>query len=437
MMARVLLLLFLSLLASLGLADSQTLRVLLVTGNGGNNKALRNTEILTVRKSGNKSVLTSEIGEPFIYPHNNTAWDETDKSYFGSCFMTQIGRKSEYLLQWAHRTFTYGVETGWNEVNSSDFSLESEEVKRGYSAIAWDNGFIIAGFEEGQGDWVDQFIQTNKTPTLEKRRLGGIPGGHGTNSRKGLRHHTMIKTGNNSFVITGGEDDSSDFFDGAYEGTIDNNGTLRFKTLQPLLTARREHCSFVLANKLFVVGGMNQQVLKTTEYLDLDLHQRLDDSSSWQFGPDLPFPLREMTCESNNAFALIIGGIRGSSGSPSKKVVLMTSDLKFKELGNLKQKRRSHVSVVLPMIEESPTPTTISTPGPTSSEKPAISRRESMTEESVTCTWSDWTSCSYYCGQTPVPTQQQVLVDAQPKSMKALCEIPEKNCSSSIKCTGN
>ena len=49
-------------------------------------------------------------------------------------------------------------------------------------------------------------------------------------------HHKMTKTGNSSFVITGGEDDSSnlfdsDFFDGAYEGTIDNNGTLTFKIL--------------------------------------------------------------------------------------------------------------------------------------------------------------------------------------------------------------
>ena len=59
-----------------------------------------------------------------------------------------------------------------------------------------------------------------------------------------------------------------------------------------------------------------------------------------------------------------------------------------------------------------------------------------MTQESVNCTWSEWSSCSYYCGQPRVPSKQQVLVDAKPKSMKAMCQTPKENCSRSIKCTG-
>ena len=113
----------------------------------------------------------------------------------------------------------------------------------------------------------------------------------------------------------------------------------------------------------------------------------------------------------------------------------------------LKKKRHGHVSVVLPPLESSSS-TTLSTeelakattlPAITTmreEEIRTVKAREVMTEETVNCTWSEWSSCSYFCGQPRVPTKQQVLVDVQPKSMKAMCQTPKENCSRSIKCTG-
>ena len=59
------------------------------------------------------------------------------------------------------------------------------------------------------------------------------------------------------------------------------------------------------------------------------------------------------------------------------------------------------------------------------------------------CRWSeDWSSCSYYCGDRSVQTQEQALVDASPKGSEDMCEKLEgekhvKPCGENITCTGN
>ena len=52
------------------------------------------------------------------------------------------------------------------------------------------------------------------------------------------------------------------------------------------------------------------------------------------------------------------------------------------------------------------------------------------------CHYSDWSSCSYYCGDPPVEKRYQTLVDASPKESRALCLPKEEPCGN-IDCTGN
>ena len=54
----------------------------------------------------------------------------------------------------------------------------------------------------------------------------------------------------------------------------------------------------------------------------------------------------------------------------------------------------------------------------------------------VDCNWSDWSSCSYYCGGDPkIETKYKTLLDVRPKGSKALCKIPQQPCGT-IACTG-
>ena len=54
----------------------------------------------------------------------------------------------------------------------------------------------------------------------------------------------------------------------------------------------------------------------------------------------------------------------------------------------------------------------------------------------VECRWSDWSSCSYYCGDPKVETRYKALVDVNPKGSRAMCAIPQEECGT-ISCTGN
>ena len=50
------------------------------------------------------------------------------------------------------------------------------------------------------------------------------------------------------------------------------------------------------------------------------------------------------------------------------------------------------------------------------------------------CRWSDWSSCSYYCGDPRVETRFKSLVEVVPKGEAAQCEIPQEKCA--VSCTG-
>ena len=53
----------------------------------------------------------------------------------------------------------------------------------------------------------------------------------------------------------------------------------------------------------------------------------------------------------------------------------------------------------------------------------------------VECRWSEWSSCSYYCGDPKVETSSKALVEVVPKGSAALCEIPQRPCGEDIQCT--
>ena len=50
------------------------------------------------------------------------------------------------------------------------------------------------------------------------------------------------------------------------------------------------------------------------------------------------------------------------------------------------------------------------------------------------CRWSDWSSCSYYCGDPRVETRFKSLVEVVPKGEAAQCGMPQEKCDTA--CTG-
>ena len=51
------------------------------------------------------------------------------------------------------------------------------------------------------------------------------------------------------------------------------------------------------------------------------------------------------------------------------------------------------------------------------------------------CRYSDWSSCSYYCGDPPVETRYQVLVE-DTKESRAMCPLLKEKPCETIACTG-
>ena len=62
-------------------------------------------------------------------------------------------------------------------------------------------------------------------------------------------------------------------------------------------------------------------------------------------------------------------------------------------------------------------------------------RGPSNNPSKVYCSYSGWSSCSYYCGELPVEKRNKTLVDARPKESRALCPLHEEECGA-ITCTG-
>ena len=52
------------------------------------------------------------------------------------------------------------------------------------------------------------------------------------------------------------------------------------------------------------------------------------------------------------------------------------------------------------------------------------------------CHYSNWTSCSYFCGDEKEKFTYRVLLDDSPKA-RAECPIPKKPCDESVNCTGD
>ena len=52
------------------------------------------------------------------------------------------------------------------------------------------------------------------------------------------------------------------------------------------------------------------------------------------------------------------------------------------------------------------------------------------------CHYSNWTSCSYFCGDEKEDYSYRALLDDTPKA-RAECPIPKKPCDESVICTGD
>ena len=52
------------------------------------------------------------------------------------------------------------------------------------------------------------------------------------------------------------------------------------------------------------------------------------------------------------------------------------------------------------------------------------------------CHYSNWTSCSYFCGDKKEEFSYRALLDDTPKA-RAECPIPKKPCDESVVCTGD
>ena len=52
------------------------------------------------------------------------------------------------------------------------------------------------------------------------------------------------------------------------------------------------------------------------------------------------------------------------------------------------------------------------------------------------CHYSNWTSCSYFCGDEKEEFSYRALLDDSPKA-RGECPIPKKPCNESVVCTGN
>ena len=61
----------------------------------------------------------------------------------------------------------------------------------------------------------------------------------------------------------------------------------------------------------------------------------------------------------------------------------------------------------------------------------SVSERGSVAAE---CRWSDWSNCSYFCGDPRVETKFKSLVEVVPKGEAAQCAIPQEKCA--VDCTG-
>jgi len=53
----------------------------------------------------------------------------------------------------------------------------------------------------------------------------------------------------------------------------------------------------------------------------------------------------------------------------------------------------------------------------------------------VDCHYSDWSSCSYYCGEPPVEKRYETLVEAIPKELRAMCPLNTEAKCGTIACT--
>ena len=68
---------------------------------------------------------------------------------------------------------------------------------------------------------------------------------------------------------------------------------------------------------------------------------------------------------------------------------------------------------------------------------PLTVRGPANNSSKVDCHYSDWSSCSYYCGEQKVETRYKTLVEAIPKELRAMCPLNTEAECGTIACTGN
>ena len=67
---------------------------------------------------------------------------------------------------------------------------------------------------------------------------------------------------------------------------------------------------------------------------------------------------------------------------------------------------------------------------------PLTVRGPTDNSDKVECRYSDWSSCSYYCGEPKVETKNKTLV-GDTKESNSVCPLLEKLPCGTIACTGN
>ena len=67
---------------------------------------------------------------------------------------------------------------------------------------------------------------------------------------------------------------------------------------------------------------------------------------------------------------------------------------------------------------------------------PLTVRGSTINSIKVDCHYSDWSSCSYYCGEPKVETKNKTLV-GDTKESNSVCPLLEKLPCGTIACTGN
>ncbi|HOY32413.1 MAG TPA: right-handed parallel beta-helix repeat-containing protein [Bacteroidales bacterium] len=137
---------------------------------------------------------------------------------------------------------------------------------------------------------------------------------NGTNLPMPLWGHTADFV-NGYIVITGGSNqDDTTAINNVYSVRVEPNGELTTFTAQPSLGIKRnQHATAVYDNRLFVLGGFdeNNDITNTVVYTDVDVS---GTCSAWQSAANLPEPLFGLTAACEQGRLIVSGGYNDTLG---------------------------------------------------------------------------------------------------------------------------